>query len=75
MHRLLEGTALVPKHRVLLANHYVIPQFHVNKYRLAYWDIFDRPAVTPRFGTGFDTWWVSPAKLARVRAAQGNRRQ
>ncbi|MFP5429766.1 MAG: extracellular solute-binding protein [Gammaproteobacteria bacterium] len=61
--------------RVLLANHYVIPQFHVNKYRLAYWDIFERPAVAPRFGTGFDTWWVSPAKLARVRAAQGNRRQ
>lgn len=61
--------------RVLLANHYVIPQYHVNKYRLAYWDIFDKPAIIPRYGMGFDTWWVNPKKQARVRAAQGNRRQ
>lgn len=61
--------------RVLLANHYVIPQYHVNKYRLAYWDIFERPAITPKYGMGFDTWWVNPQKLARIRAAQGNHRQ
>lgn len=61
--------------RVLLANHYVIPQFHVNKYRLAYWDLFDRPATTPKYGMGFDTWWINPQKQARVRASQGNRRQ
>lgn len=61
--------------RVLLANHYVIPQYHVNKYRLAYWDIFDRPAVTPRYGLGFENWWVNPQKLSRIRATQGNRRQ
>jgi microcin C transport system substrate-binding protein len=61
--------------RVLLANHYVIPQFHVNNYRLAYWDIFDRPAVTPRYALGFDNWWVNPKKQARIRATQGNRRQ
>jgi microcin C transport system substrate-binding protein len=61
--------------RVLLSNHYVIPQFHVNKYRLAYWDIFDKPSVTPLYGLGFDNWWVNPQKQTRIRAAQGNRRQ
>ncbi len=61
--------------RVLLSSHYVIPQFHVNKYRLAYWDIFDKPAVTPRYGSGFENWWVNPQKQARIRATQGNRRQ
>lgn len=68
-------TAAKALDRVLLANHYVIPQYHVNKYRLAYWDIFDRPAVTPRYGLGFENWWVNPQKLSRIRAAQGNRRQ
>ncbi|MDP2227135.1 MAG: extracellular solute-binding protein [Moraxellaceae bacterium] len=61
--------------RVLLANHYVIPHFHVNAYRLAYWDFLERPATSPRYSLGFDTWWVNPQKLQRIRAAQGNRRQ
>ncbi|MFN3587391.1 MAG: extracellular solute-binding protein, partial [Moraxellaceae bacterium] len=61
--------------RVLLAQHFVIPHYHVNAYRIAYWDFFERPATTPRFALGFDTWWVNPQKLTRVRAAQGNRRQ
>ncbi len=61
--------------RVLLANHYVIPHYHVNAYRIAYWDFLERPATTPRYALGFDTWWVNPQKLTRVRAAQGNRRQ
>lgn len=59
--------------RVLLANHYVIPQFHVNKYRMAYWDFLERPAVSPKYGTGFDTWWINPQKQARIRASQGKR--
>jgi len=59
--------------RVLLSNHYVIPQFHVNKYRMAYWDFFERPAVTPKYGTGFDGWWVNSQKQARIRATQGKR--
>lgn len=57
--------------RVLLANHYVIPQFHVSKYRMAYWDFLERPAVTPKYGTGFDSWWINPQKQARIRASQG----
>ncbi|HEX4870044.1 MAG TPA: extracellular solute-binding protein [Moraxellaceae bacterium] len=61
--------------RVLLAGHYVIPQYHIGSDRLAYWDFFERPAVKPRFGTGFDTWWVNPQKQARIRALQAKGQQ
>lgn len=44
--------------RVLLWNHYVIPQYHINKYRIAYWDKFNRPAITPQYSIGLDTWWA-----------------
>lgn len=45
--------------RVLLAEHYVIPQWHINKYRLAYWNKFGKPAIAPKLATGIeDTWWV-----------------
>lgn len=51
--------------RVLLWNHYVIPQWHINTHRIAYWNRFARPAVAPLYGdTGFWTWWLDPAKAA-----------
>ena len=31
--------------RVLLRNHYVIPQWHISAYRTLYWDIFDKPKI------------------------------
>lgn len=43
--------------RVLLWNHYVIPQYHINSYRVAYWNKFDFPEIRPRYSLGFDTWW------------------
>jgi microcin C transport system substrate-binding protein len=46
--------------RALQWNHFVIPQFHVSKYRVAYWDIFAMPKVRPKYDLGFDTWWVKP---------------
>ena len=47
--------------RVLLWNHYVIPQYHINKYRIAYWDKFSMPSTRPKYDLGFDTWWSKPA--------------
>lgn len=45
--------------RVLLWNHYVIPQWHINAFRLAYWDKFGRPAVNPPYALPVEeTWWV-----------------
>jgi microcin C transport system substrate-binding protein len=52
--------------RALLWGHYVIPQWHINTYWVAYWDMFERPATTPRYALGFNTWWVNPEKARRV---------
>lgn len=46
--------------RVLLWGHYVIPQWHIPAFRVAYWDRFGRPATSPKYELGFDTWWVRP---------------
>jgi microcin C transport system substrate-binding protein len=56
--------------RVLLWNHYVIPQYYVSKDRLAYWDKFGRPAKKPRFGSDIFSWWIDPAKEAALAAAR-----
>lgn len=46
--------------RVLQWNHYVIPQYHISAYRVAYWDKFAMPGTAPRYALGFDTWWMTP---------------
>jgi microcin C transport system substrate-binding protein len=46
--------------RVLQYGYYLIPNFHLAAYRVAYWDKFGRPAVSPKYGLGLDTWWVDP---------------
>jgi microcin C transport system substrate-binding protein len=48
--------------RVLRAGYYVIPQWHITAFRVAYWDRFGRPAVSPKYRLGFDTWWIDPRK-------------
>lgn len=45
--------------RALLHNYYVIPHWHINYFRVAYWDMFMQPNVRPKYGLGFFTWWVS----------------
>lgn len=52
--------------RVLLWGHYVIPNWHIRAFRVAYWDEFSRPAVSPKYSLGFDTWWIDPAKAATL---------
>ncbi len=49
--------------RVLLWNHYVIPQFYNAEHRIAYWNRFGKPDVLPKYisyeGSGFPTgWWL-----------------
>ena len=44
--------------RVLLANHYVMPQWHSPHERLAYWQGLMRPEPMPKHGLGFPSiWW------------------
>jgi microcin C transport system substrate-binding protein len=53
--------------RVLLWNYYVIPQWHYGAFRVAYWDKFGRPGVTPKYGLGVpDTWWYDAEKAAKI---------
>jgi len=52
--------------RVLLHEHYVIPQWHIPSYRVAYWNKFARPETKPTFSLGLDTWWVDPDKEAAL---------
>ena len=41
----------------LLKNHYLIPQWHNNSYRILYRDIFNMPKVKPKYGLNIDSWW------------------
>ena len=52
--------------RVLAWNHYVIPEWHISKFRVAYWDKFSRPAVRPKYALGIGSWWVDRAKESRL---------
>jgi microcin C transport system substrate-binding protein len=52
--------------RVLTWNFYVIPEWHLGKYRIAYWNRFSRPALQPKYSLGFGGWWLDPAKEAKL---------
>ncbi|CAB1061534.1 ABC transporter, substrate-binding protein (cluster 5, nickel/peptides/opines) [Olavius sp. associated proteobacterium Delta 1] len=58
--------------RVLLWGYYVIPQWHIAKYRVAYWNKFSRPKITARYSLGFDTWWIDAGKNAKLLDFKGN---
>jgi microcin C transport system substrate-binding protein len=45
--------------RILLAGYYVIPQWHSNKFNLAYWKKIKRPEILSPLTPGVtDTWWA-----------------
>ncbi len=48
--------------RVLLWNNYVVPHWHLQSFRIAFWDKFGRPDRNPKYNLGLDSWWVAPAK-------------
>ena len=47
--------------RVLLESFYVIPNWHIDVFRVAYWDKFGQPKIHPPYALALDTWWVDPA--------------
>ncbi|MEO0035274.1 MAG: hypothetical protein RLZZ501_1297, partial [Pseudomonadota bacterium] len=47
--------------RVLLWNHYVIPQWHLGVDRVAWWDKFGRPDGVPGAGIQPMAWWAREA--------------
>jgi microcin C transport system substrate-binding protein len=55
--------------RVLLWNHYVVPQWTYGKVRSARWDRFGRPDPLPKYGaSAFPTvWWWDADRAAKTR--------
>ncbi len=43
--------------RALLWGHYVVPNYYVDTWRVAYWKRFGRPAVAPLYDYGLMSWW------------------
>jgi microcin C transport system substrate-binding protein len=54
--------------RVLLWNHYVVPQWNYPKLRTARWDRFGHPDPLPKYGvSGFpNLWWWDAEKAAKA---------
>lgn len=56
-HLITAGRAL---DRILLWEHYVIPNWQSGSFRIAYWNKFGIPPVAPKYGMGFESWWIKP---------------
>jgi len=55
--------------RVLMWNHYVVPQWYKGEHNIAYWNKYDRPRIKPRFDLAMlDTWWFNAEKAAMIAA-------
>lgn len=60
--------------RVIMQNHYLIPQWNKGSHTLAWWDKFGRPAVKPLYARGIvDLWWYEPDRMAAIEAAKNAR--
>ncbi len=52
--------------RVLVWGHYVVPNWYFPYFRVASWDKFERPKITPPYALGLDTWWIAPQRAQDV---------
>jgi microcin C transport system substrate-binding protein len=49
--------------RVLLAHYYAVPLYYRASSWLAYWDLYTKPALTPKYSVGItSTWSIDPNK-------------
>lgn len=50
--------------RVLLAGHYLVPNWYIASHRMAWWNHFGRPARAPLYyepvSLALETWWYQP---------------
>ena len=45
--------------RVLRAMRFWVPHWHKASHNIAYWDVFGRPAIKPKYDRGIiETWWI-----------------
>ena len=58
--------------RVLMANHYMVPQYYKGTHTVAWWDRYGRPKVKPPYSRGVeDLWWLDADKAKKLNAARG----
>ena len=57
--------------RVLQYGYYLIPHYHIAAFRVAHWDKFERPPVSPKYAVGIETWWIDPGAEQSVEAKKG----
>ncbi len=51
--------------RVLRAGRWWVPHWYKAGHWIAAWDVFDRPAVKPRYDRAIEsTWWIDPTRAA-----------
>ena len=43
--------------RILRNNHYVIPHWNINSFRIIYWNKYQRPEIRADYGLVLDSWW------------------
>ncbi len=43
--------------RAIIEKFYIIPHWHINRFRVAYWKKLHHSEVTPKYDLGFETWW------------------
>jgi len=48
--------------RALQWGYYLIPNYHTDQWRVAWWNKFGRPEVTPLYDIGLMTWWQKSEK-------------
>ena len=46
--------------RVLQWGYYVIPNWHIKTWRVAYWNHIGHPKISPKYDIGITTWWIKP---------------
>jgi len=53
--------------RVLLWTRFVVPNWHIKTWRVAYWDHIGHPAVPPKYDVGINGWWIKPGATPAVK--------
>ncbi|MDP9128017.1 MAG: extracellular solute-binding protein [Pseudomonadota bacterium] len=61
--------------RVLVWQYYVIPHWYLGSTRVAYWDMFGQPPVSPKYGVNIvDGWWFDAARAQKIGESQKRNR-
>lgn len=55
--------------RVVMWNHYFVPNWYKGSHNIAYWNQYSRPVIKPRYDRGvLDLWWYDAEKAALLQS-------